>query len=338
MKRLNVYIVHASHLIDRRRVIDELRKTLAKYTFSNIKVGDITVIDKFDPSNLKAEDVQPKVNYTPLPADAPEPQLYNGFIRVLHINNVSNALKHHEALRMISEVKTGEQELHLVLEDDLLYEPKVCLLLDRLVEQIANGHEIVFLGFPNNEPINPSSNQISLKETKNVFRILPFIDSYFVTPATAGKLIADFFPIKFYTNIQMDYLIRKHGIRSQQCVPNIFVDGTKYGMFLSTQVLNNELIFNRDYMIMKELCDKAVLSAEEKETVQQLTTKSQLAEHPDFMFLVGKHHKCMKNAKKAQEIYQKVYDGYKRNGIHINNESLFLREYINLHSLLQEDI
>jgi hypothetical protein len=240
---------------------------------------------------------------------------------------------------MISEVTTGDQELHLVLEDDLLYEPKVCMLLDRLVAQLAGGHEIVFLGFPNNEPIDSAAgNKITLKETKNVFRILPFIDSYFVTPATAGKLIADFFPIKFYTNIQMDYLIRKHSIRSQQCVPNIFVDGTKYGMFLSTQVLNNELIFNRDYMIMKELCDKAALSAEEKETVQQLITKSQLAEHPDFMFLVGKYHRCMKNAKQAQEIYQKAYDGYKRNGIHINNESLFLREYINLHALLQSDI
>ena len=337
MKRLNVYIIHAAYLVDRRRVIDELRKTLAKYTFSHLKVGDITVIEKFDPSDLKAEDVQPKVNYTPLPADVPEAQLYNAFLRVLHINNVSNSLKHHEALRMISE---GDDELHLVLEDDLLYEPKVCMLLDRLVAQLAAGHEMVFLGFPNNEPINSTAgNTITLKETKNVFRILPFIDSYFVTPATAKKLIADFFPIKFYTNIQIDYLIRKHGINSQQCVPNIFVDGTKYGMFLSTQVLNNELIFNRDYMVMKELCDKAVLSAEEKQNVQALITKSQLAEHPDFMFLVGKYHKnCLQDAMRAQEIYQKVYDGYKRNGIHINNESLFLRDYINLHSLLQRDI
>ena len=89
---------------------------------------------------------------------------------------------------------------------------------------------------------------------------------------------------------------------------------------------------------MKELCDKTALSAEEKQNVQQLITKSQLAEHPDFMFLVGKYHKnCLQDAKRAQEIYQKVYDGYKRNGIHINNESLFLREYINLHALLQAD-
>jgi hypothetical protein len=337
MKRLNIYIIHAAYLIDRRRVLDDLKKTFGKYTFSNLKLGSITVVTKYDPDSLTPEFVQPKVNYMPLAANVPESQLYNPFIRVLHVNNVSNALKHHEALRVVSEA--AEDELHLVLEDDLLYEPKVCLMIDRLVAKLDNTMEMVFLGFPNNEPISQATNVISLKETKNVFKIIPYLDSYFISPPTAKKLASEFLPIKFHTNIHMDYLIRKHNINSQQCVPNIFVDGTKYGLFLSTQILNNELIFNKDYMMMKELCEKTPLSRDEKQMIQELIDKSFLAQHPDFLFLVAKYYRTnVKDMKKTYELYQQMYDIYKRNNIHMNNESLFLREYISLHAHLQPDL
>ena len=99
--------------------------------------------------------------------------------------------------------------------------------------------------------------------------------------------------------------------------------------------MNNELIFNKDYMVMKEICE----SREKGNNVQELIQKSFLAQHPDFLYLVSKYYRnIVKDVKKTQEIYQQMYDIYKRNNIHITNESLFLRDYINIHALLQDDI
>lgn len=342
-KKLNVYIIHASNLFERRKVIDEIRKNLGKYSFTNVKVGDITVITDHDANAIPTEFIQKNVDYQPLkPVEGSEGELipiYNSLIRILHINNISNALKHHQALSAIAS-SINENEIHMVMEDDVLFEQRMCMLLDRAIGKFTPSHGVLFLGMPNNEEVtNP--NNITIKESKQVFKILPYNDSYLITPATAKKIVDKFFPLKFYTNIHMSYIMDTSNITMYQTVPNIFIDGSKYGMYLSTLMVNNDLVFNRDYMFLKSLIgrDPSEISSDEKKIADKMITESQIANNPDFLTQVGKYTRQVKgDFKKTRDIYQKVYDAYLKNGCVINNESMFLRDFINLHVHLQPDI
>lgn len=338
VKKLHVYVVHASNLYERRKVIDELRKNLGKYNFTNVKVGDIDVITSHDAASIPGEFIQKNVDYSQLKTEGEMTPIFNSLIRILHINNISNALKHHEALSKIA--KGSEDDIHMVIEDDVLFEQRMCMLLDRAIGKFSSSHGVLFLGMPNNEEVtNP--NVINVKECKQVFKVLPYNDSYFIRPATAKQLVEKFFPLKFYTNIHMSYLMEMANITMYQTVPNIFIDGSKYGMYLSTLMVNNDLVFNRDYMFLKSLIGKepSTITLDEKKTADKLITESQIANNPDFLTVVGKYIRHVKNdSKKTRDIYQKAYDAYLKNGCVINNESIFLRDYINLHVHLQPDI
>ena len=338
VKKLNVYIIHADSLQERRKVIDDLRKNLAKYSFSKLQVGDINVITSHETSSITGDTIQKIVNYTPLQTEEEDIKIYNSLIRILHVNNLSNALKHLEALKLIA-ASTEVDTVHMVLEDDIMFEPRMCLLLDKLMDKLK-GEDIVFLGMPNNEAAS-SSNNIQLKECKSIFKVLPYNDSYIITPKTAAKFVERFLPLKFYTNIQMSYILDTEGIKAKQTVPNIFIDGSKYGMFLSTQMANNDLVFSKDYMFIKSLLAKPIaeISKDEKDLADRIIAESQIMSNPDFLAVAGKYvREIKKDYKKTLNMYQKAFDIYQKNGAIINNESLFLRDFITLHSFLQTDV
>lgn len=337
-KKLNVYLIHTPQLNERRKVIDELKKTLGKYSFSKLKVNDIITILEDDPAAITSERVASLVNYSPVQSTEEEIKIYNSLLRVLHINNISNALKHYAAMKRISECVDSDI-IHLVLEDDAMFEPRMCMMLDKAIDKIAD-EDIVFLGMPNNEPVT-NTNTVTIKECKQVFKILPYCDSYAIKPATAKILVDAYYPIKFLTNIHIDFLMKSNKIVAKQTVPNLFVDGSKFGMFLSSQVVNNDLIFNKEYMFLKGLLNKPVtdVTEDEKNTVEKIAKESNISNNPDFMCLLGKYtREIKKDYKEAMNIYQKTFDIYQKNGGLINNESLFLRDFISLHSLVQEDI
>lgn len=335
--KLNVFVLHAKFLVDRTRTIDELQKQLGKYSFKNCKMGDFKIISEHDPSDLTPEFLQKHVNYSPFPTEDEKLKFYNGALRMLHINNISNAMKHYEALKCISE--KGES-INLVLEDDVLFEPGFCAILDETIGKLADK-QLVFIGLPNNEEMKDKT--IKFKDTKEMFKVLPYNDSYFVTPSTAKMLIEKFFPIKFLTNIQLTYLCDITDVKIFQTVPNVFIDGTKYGMYLSSLMANNELAFNKDYMMVKSVLNKVDakqdLIEDEKKMLDQLFEKSDIREHPDFLLLKTKYLRYVKkNIKGAYDLYKKLFDVYKKNNCIVNNECMLLREYISVHAEMQDDI
>lgn len=331
IKKLNVYVIHAQYLLERRKVIDELKTIMAKYTFSRLKVNEISIMTKSDPSDI--ENLETIVNYTPIQTADENLKMYNNFLRVLHINNLSNALKHFEALTRISQC-TDPDIIHLVVEDDVMFQPRTCMLLDKCIEKIGDT-QILFLGMPNNEAIK-NHNSLQIKSSKEVFNILPYNDSYIITPNLASELVKRFLPIKFVTNIHLSYLLESIGVPIYQTVPHLFMDGSKLGMYLSSQVVNNDLIFNHDYMYLKSLLTKDP-SPDEKSLAEKIISQSQIASNPDFLAIVGKYTRDIKkDYKKARDIYQTVFDIYEKNGVIMNNHSLFLRDFISLHAHLQD--
>jgi hypothetical protein len=334
MKKLNVYFIHAKFIKEREQVIENFKKVLKKYRFRNIALGKFYVITEHDPDTIDQDIIAKFVNYEKIGESHVE--LYNQLLKNMHINQLSNTLKHMKALSLIAK-NSSDNDLNLVLEDDILYEDKVCASFEKLVGFLPKAYDVVFLGLP---VVNdtPDNSKYIFQETQKIFRVLPFCDSYIVSHSAAKAIAANYTPIKFVNNVQMSYVCEKIGITTLQSVPNVFIDGTKYGLFLSKLTPNNPLIFNNDFTTLRSIVGKEEINDTDHQTVKEILSKSAIKHNPDFIHMECAYHTRCKKYEKARERYETAYNTYMSNGCIINNESVFLRDYIRCHKFLQNDI
>lgn len=348
MARINIYFIHAEWLKDRQRIITEFNKLTGKYMFKNFKGTKCRVISEYDPKDINSE-ILSKINYSPIP-DTEMPfgveenkekslAFYNMFLKNLHVYQLSNSLKHYKALEEIVN-NSSDDDVNIVVEDDVLYEDKVCKTIEKLLSDVPANYDIVFLGLPSNLDMKAREAK-KFQDTKEVFRVLPYNDSYLISKAAAKKLYDNFLPIKFLTNIHLSYLIEKLGLDSKLCIPNIFMDGSKFGMCLSVLNPNNQLLFNNDYMKAKMLLSKEhneLLPEEKGELLKLFDDSNSINAHPDFMYLKATFFSREKKYKEAEKLFDSGVKIYQNNSCMLNHESQFLKDFIALHKYLQTDI
>jgi len=335
-RNLNIYILSSTWMKDRIDNIKNFQSVIQKYLFKNIKSIKIRVITEFEPTVINAEVVQRTVNYAPI-KDANNQDIplsfYNQFLRNVHVYHLSHCLKMFKAFEEITQ--NNKNDINLILEDDMLYEDKMCYMLDKLFEALPEGYEMVLLGYPSTNP--KKSNNISFKNTSEMFRVFPFSDSLLVSTAAATKIHQNFIPIKFMGNIQLSYVIEKADIKTLVSEPNMFVNGSRYGAFLSALNCNNALVFNGDYVNAKNIISKdGALSDQEKEHLDNLFEKSVIKNNPDLLYVKAKYLTLLGKYKEALEVYETALKVYEANSCIVNHESLFLKDYIRLYGKLQE--
>ena len=338
-KRLNVYIIHAQWLKDRERTISEFQKLTSKYQFKGIKSVKIRIVTEYDPQDINADVISKSVSYTPTnddDGDGLKLSSYNGFLKNLHVFQLSNSMKHYKALSEIA-ASSNEEDVNIIIEDDVLYEDKMCMSLDRIIGDAPKGYDMIFLGLPSN--LDPQKrNQVKFQTTKEVFpQILPYCDSYIVSKAAAQQLVANYLPIKFVNHVQLSYVMEKTKMNSILSVPNIFMDGSKFGVFLSILTPNNALVFNNDYMRAKIMVQNfTTLSSEDRDALAKLMTDSPLNAHPDFMHVKALYMTEQRKYEDAEKIYESALKIYQGNNCIVNHESQFLRDYIGLYKYIQD--
>lgn len=340
-RKLNVFFIHAQWLKDRERVISEFNKLTGKYMFKNIKSIKTRVITDMDPNEINSQIVSSTVNYSHIQDEAgdetKEKKLsnYNSLIKNLHIFHLSNALKHYKALEEIIN-NTNDNDINIILEDDILYEDKMCILLERLLQQLPSEYDMIFLGLPGtNMEEAKKKNEVRYQNTTETFRILPYCDSYIITKKAAKVLFESYLPIKFCSNIQLSYLIEKNNMKVLTALPNIFMDGSKFGLFLSVLNASNQLIFNNDYMITRNILNKDVLTDEDDKNLSKVFNESMIRNHPDMMHLKSLYLIKKNKLSEAETIFDEALKIYKGNNCILNHESEFLKDYIRLYKNMQ---
>jgi GR25 family glycosyltransferase involved in LPS biosynthesis len=335
-RKINVFFIHAQWLKDRERVIENFQKLITKYKFKDIKTTKIRVITEYEPGDINGDLISKTVSYDQIKdEDETEKKLsfYNGLLRNLHIFQLSNSLKHYKALEEISKT-SGENDINIILEDDILYEDKVCMLLEKIIQDLESDYGMIFLGLPSN--IDAANRRgVKYQNTSEVFRVLPYSDSYIISTASAKLLFDNYLPIKYVNNIQLSYVLEKIKMQSKLSLPNIFMDGSKYGLFLSVLNPNNALLFNNDYMKAKIMIDKGEFKSDEKRELEKIFKESIIASNPDMMHLNALY--SIKNNKFsiAETIFENALKIYQSNNCILNHESQFLRDYIKLYKNLQ---
>jgi GR25 family glycosyltransferase involved in LPS biosynthesis len=333
-RRLNVYFIHAAWLKDRERIISEFQKLTSKYTFKNIKGVKIRTITDYDPMTIDSSVISRTVQYSPIPAEEGQLTIYNNFLKNMHVFQLSNTLKFYKVFEEIAQ-HSSDDDLHLILEDDVLFEDKICMTIEKQIADLPSNFDLVFLGFPTNLDAN-TKNNTKYQPTKDVFPMFPYCDSFFVSKNAAKKIFDNYLPIRFTNNIQLSYVCEKIGLKSVLAIPNIFMDGSKFGVFLGTLTPSNQLMFNPDYMKIRGLLSKESLAEEDINSIESTYNNCIAKNHPDMMHVYAVFLAKINKLDESKKVFESALQIFQNNNCIVNHESQFLKDYIRLHRETQE--
>lgn len=278
--------------------------------------GDIT--PQFMASSVKIEQL-----------NDPRLHVYNKYSRPLHVRHISNSMKHMAALDGVAKSVSADGTVFVVLEDDVLATSDWISKLEGAANEMAiKGYEFFALGIPGK---TGSAEKLDSKK-----QVLPCCDSYMLSKSAASKIASAFLPIRFATNVHLTYILNSLNMRAYYGGSVVFLDGSKYGGFISVINPNNMLILNSDYVnARRKLIEEGESDAGKiKEIVASIET-SPFSKHPDFVHLLAVADWRIFGAHQANNRFKLAMQTYTSNMAVLNSESRFLRDYISLHRDLQ---
>ena len=332
MTKIQVYIIHSKLMDVRKQRMEALKASLESvvgdYSFS------VEYVQDYDPNTIKQEDIATNVNLNKVNNG----EMFDNFVKNMHINQISNVLKHKTAIFKGAVV---DADYCLVVEDDVLYGDdvvdKLKAVCDLMKENASNAStantsesmQLLFLGLPSLLPIDEG--KTVTRKTSDFYKVLPCCDSYIASKATMMTLAQKFGPIKFTANIQLSYICATNDIKSHMMTPNVFLDGSKYGAYLSSVDPNSKLIFNPDFNKLATLIAKGKYTPSEETVIENALENIKFKNHPDVMHLEATYLIAQKNFAKAEAILENVYSIVSQNGCIINTETEFLRTHMRIY-------
>lgn len=325
MPSLHVFIIHSKALDVRKQRMDSLKALFENASFS------VEFVDEYNPVDIKQDDISNNFNLakTNSPTD-----VYDGFVKNMHINQISNGLKHKHAIFKASRCAA---DYCLILEDDVLFGDDIVKRINDACVQLSAATEpvdLLFLGLPSLVPIDETKAN-TMRKTSEFYRVLPCCDSYLASRATMKKLSDAYGPIRFITNIQLSYVCETNGLQMYMTSPNIFLDGSKYGVFLSSVDPNGHLLFNPDHNRLVSLISKGTYTQDEANIIENIFENMKFKNHPDIMHLEAQYLIANKKYAKAETILENISSIMTQNGCIINTDTMFLRTHMGIYKHLQ---
>lgn len=323
--KIKVFIIHTKIVSIRKPMIDTLIK---KFESNRGLSVEYEYVFDYEADAIPADFLKQNVV---LSKDESNP-LFDKYLKNIHIKQVSNSLKHYTALKKGIDSKCKADYI-LIIEDDVLFGEDIdTALINVLNVNKAAEWDVMFLGQPirAEDRANIVNNEMKLFNINDSFEILPCCDSYIIKKTSLSKLVDSFLPIRYSTNIHLSSIFRKNTDLSVKSVwPNLFLDGSKFGVYISSIETNNRLFLNPSYnsILMKIVSDQ--VSIDDPELLKEISD-FKFQNHPDFKYLTGVFEIKRKNYEKAKEIFEECYGIYEANNTILNGESEFLFNYINL--------
>lgn len=306
--KIDLYIIVSNQTKVRAPKLDELQQKIKKN--HDVKVTFIT--------GNEPEDITPQKIRETIAIEKINNPLYDSLLRTLGPKQVSNALKHLDALKAIA-ADTRPGSYPIVLEDDPLTPDTFDADFQNMFEALPSGWEFVMLGLP--------GKIAGFQPLSEVYKALPVCNAYMVKQSVASRIANTFLPLRYVTNIHLSYSLEAFGIKPLLYAPQIFIDGSKYGVYVSTLTPTNELLFNKEFVLAKQQIADG-LHQDALSTIRS----SPLKNHPDFMHLRALCELKVHGKDVAEKTFEQALKVFEDNNAITNNESKFLTDYIGLYS------
>lgn len=322
--QVTLHVIHAKYLANRRSLFAPL---IAKLQESQL-LGSVVMHEECDPNELTAEHTKAFTS-NPLP-DNDSHAYFNSAIQPLAVTQVSNVLKHKSALSSIASA-TDKQQLHMVIEDDVLYGTDVANQIIQAMHLYKPG-TILFLGVPSPPCANPPEE----RNITDFYKVLPCCDSYLLDSKTAAGILPIYNAIRFPHHVQLTFAALKTQVALKCIAPHVFIDGSKYGVVTSNVEINNRLALNPKYNEMSQaIAALAVSGAVRNQNIDEMFKAFDFKLNPETYYLKARYETKLGNYAFARALYAYAYKLYCNNGTPLTRGSEFMQEYMKIHKHFQ---
>lgn len=256
---------------------------------------------------------------------------FRPLIADMKVRQLSNGLKHAAAVQYIASLADqghADDSWHFVLEDDAMIHDVPALLAACASAPV--DADMLFFGLPSALP-HPTGGTIRYDALQGI-KLLPTCDCYALRMHTARFLSTSVLPIRFRTEIHLSWLIASTCIKTYLTSPNLSVDGSKVGMFVSGVESNNTLSFNSEYALLSSL----KLTDIDTETFVARIKAMPFGEHPDAQVLLGRRLAESGRHADAIAVFAAALAVYTSEGAAVGNDSAFMRTYMDLFKHVQQ--
>ena len=321
----------AAHLITSRETANtrrELRQRLEAAIAPLVPSGQLEPVELHEASDLALPGALASISIDTTPSNLDDEQLRPA-VQQLHVRQVSNTLKHIEALTRIA--KLDKPGFALVVEDDAVFGDKMVNALTHAISDAPEDADMIFVGLPSTRLPPPSSSKSVFDDPLVLFpgQVIPACDSYIITPLAAQKLVQAWMPIRMKTALQFSYMLRKKVVKTYVAVPNVFVDGSKVGVTSSSLDANNLLIWNQPFCIAVDaLTNQNGSTKPVQDKLDEVWASQPFKNHPDCLVQRADQMLAAKKIYEAQELYEKALAIYTAENCIVNTSSKFMKRYM----------
>lgn len=331
MLKLKIYVIHTATLEVRKSLVETLFEKI-KQQASGVQLEVEWLTNYYEPGALDQKLVSEKIK---LGKNEQDPS-FDMFARNLHVKQVSNVLKHAHALQRAAE-EASSYDYFLVIEDDVIFVDDIGTQLEKFMKKNNSIEwDILFLGQPSTKDYGNKQGEVILRPVQDTFKVLPCCDSYILKSSVAKASYEQFLPIQYTANVHWSFVLsnKLKDFKAMASVPNIMVDGSKFGIYISTLDPNNKLFMNPDYNRIHQV---VINGGDLDAALAQLDT-IKFKTHPDITHLTALIYKQKGKYEKAVELMENAYNLYKSNGAIVNSESDILKDYIAIYQHMQKDL
>lgn len=295
-KILNVYIVHCDKLNNRIKYINSTLELIKNVSQENDFNLNVKIINEPNVDYItKNIDIYNK--RTNLEKD--DNVYFNNLIKILNVQQISNI----EAHRNIYDYINNEDELHFIIEDDVV-----------INEQYIDNIKTLFANMRNNTfpewdilftcTASTNDNSMELVSSRIPFKVMLSKSSYFIKPSLAKNLIEYFKTLKFTFKIGLSkYIDENVDVKSYVLNKHTFMEGSKIGIFTSSiHTSTNFLYQNINYVALAKMSSLETISSEQIANAQILFDRVKDMNNPDIFHTMAILYYKNQDFAKAKEL------------------------------------
>lgn len=300
MKVLNVYVVHSDKLRNRIKYINSTLELLKNVSDNNDFSLNVKIINEPDVDHIsKNIDLYNKrVNMEKDTSENADIH-FNNLLRPLNMYQISNI----EAHRNIYSNIHNEEELHFIIEDDVVINKQYVDNINELFVNIRNNTfqdwDILFTC-----TASTNNNPIELIPSRIPFKVLLSKSSYFIKPKLARELMEYFKTFKHTFKIGLSKYIHDNAdVKSFVVNKHTFMEGSKIGLFTSSvNTATNFLYQNINYVTMAKMTSSNTLTNEQIADAEALFDQIKGMNNPDILHTMAILYYKNQNYSKAKEL------------------------------------
>ena len=333
MKTINIYLVHTPALTKRLQYMNTTIDILKKLTDSlEFKTNIVTVKEPLkDYIEDNIESYNKKVKYEKDNSPTADNQ-FNDAIQTLNVPQICNIEKHRS---IYNNIKTDD-EIHFVIEDDVLLGEDYIENIKELFTNIKNNSlgdwDILFTCVADVD----KSAHISLKDSRQTFKMLLSKSSYFIKQDTAKKLYEylDVYKYNLKTGISK-FIWDNKNIKSYVLNKHTFIEGSKFGLFTSSVNNTNFLFQNSHFVELAKIVANDNITDTMLKDAENLYKNINKLDNPDILHTMGVLYFKRNDIENAKKYMTDACNKLKENNGYVSKSSDILNNAINIYQYEQ---